>query len=354
MRRLFSRELVRRWVNQERRIEAILEDMRRDLDWTARLLANPELGWEELEHLGSCPQKVLGDSEAPRDLRGIVLADEDLSRVGGFADSVLDYACFQGVNFKRSSFNGSSLRHARFRDGTVLDGASFVFANLTGAALRDISIAGADFSESTINSADFRGSRLDFSSFKNVKFTREKALRFIGLGSRPTRFGGEVQRFDRLGRRSSTELVDYAYQQGRISYLERAQPVLSKVSYLLTNYGQSSSRLFLWVVILWLFFATLYFPIRLPDFLVGTQVGDVLVACDPVLIDSETRNEVRSPVRLLYFSAVTLTTLGFGDIVPEEHCVAAEVCAAAEALMGYALLGAFVSLLLHSFVVHRR
>ncbi len=49
-----------------------------------------------------------------------------------------------------------------------------------------------------------------------------------------------------------------------------------------------------------------------------------------------------APFDYLYFSVVTFTTLGYGDFRPTE---ASRVFAAMEALLGYVILGIFVSLL---------
>src|SRR6267378_2644477 len=96
--------LRRRWKHEEPRVAAILEHLRAGKDWTRRLLA-ANGRWAELEHIGTCPRRKLGDSAAPRDLRGITLRDEDLTATGGLADAVMDFAEITNVRFERCSLN---------------------------------------------------------------------------------------------------------------------------------------------------------------------------------------------------------------------------------------------------------
>jgi ion channel len=58
------------------------------------------------------------------------------------------------------------------------------------------------------------------------------------------------------------------------------------------------------------------------------------------IIDNE--KEVREPITCLYFSIVTWTTLGYGDIRPS---LEARVVAASEALLGYIWMGLFIGTL---------
>jgi len=50
-----------------------------------------------------------------------------------------------------------------------------------------------------------------------------------------------------------------------------------------------------------------------------------------------------NPFTLIYYSVVTITTLGFGDIVPKTQAAAALVML--ESVMGYIMLGILISIL---------
>jgi voltage-gated potassium channel Kch len=75
---------------------------------------------------------------------------------------------------------------------------------------------------------------------------------------------------------------------------------------------------------LFIFFVTLIFAFAYSK--VGIDYGDYETAISP-----------------LYYSVVTLTTLGYGDVVPTSP--AAQVLAALQALLGYVGLGGLLSIL---------
>jgi hypothetical protein len=52
--------------------------------------------------------------------------------------------------------------------------------------------------------------------------------------------------------------------------------------------------------------------------------------------------EVRDPMTCLYFSIVTWTTLGFGDVRPSAN---ARMVAASEAVLGYMFIGVYIGIL---------
>ena len=49
------------------------------------------------------------------------------------------------------------------------------------------------------------------------------------------------------------------------------------------------------------------------------------------------------PVRAVYFSIVTMTTLGFGDMYANKGSIAGHVILAVQVILGYVLLGALIT-----------
>ncbi|MBI1928613.1 two pore domain potassium channel family protein [Candidatus Poribacteria bacterium] len=90
------------------------------------------------------------------------------------------------------------------------------------------------------------------------------------------------------------------------------------------RYGESGRLLLIWGFGLILSFGTIYWGFQLIDFSNGN-------AGPPGFWDS------------LYFSVVVLTTLGFGDISP--NCLAGRVIVGIQVILGYTLLGIFISIL---------
>ncbi len=58
----------------------------------------------------------------------------------------------------------------------------------------------------------------------------------------------------------------------------------------------------------------------------------------------EDKDRVTEPLDYIYFSVVTWTTLGYGDIKPTQDC---RIVAASEALYGYAAMALYLTLIFH-------
>jgi hypothetical protein len=94
--------------------------------------------------------------------------------------------------------------------------------------------------------------------------------------------------------------------------------LLYKLWWLTSDCGRSSVRWGLWTMAAALFFAGLYS-------LLDVDYGDYPTAFSP-----------------LYYSFVTLTTLGYGDVVPASP--QAQVVAVIEVIVGYVALGGLLSI----------
>jgi len=93
----------------------------------------------------------------------------------------------------------------------------------------------------------------------------------------------------------------------------------------ISDYGRSTWRIIAWFFGLAFVFALLYrlFP-------------DLVVVYDNV-------GDIRGFWHALYFSVVTMTTLGFGDIAADPDSWAGQTLLMAQVILGYVLLGALVT-----------
>jgi hypothetical protein len=340
-------DLRERWTHQEKRVEAIVEDLRCGRDWTRNLLGKPAKRSGDLPFLGSCGRPSLATESAPRDLRGLVLRDVDLSGCEGLADSEMDGCIFEGVILQMASLAGSSLKGAVFRGGCVLDDAKFQFADLSGADFRAVSIQRADFTESTIVGTDFRDADLRGCIIAHAKFNEETSFGAL-VGKRWTRFGGEYQLAGYLSSESDPWILKYISGETSRWLLTKRHPILSRLWYVLANFGKSPARLFLWVAVIWLMFGFLYAGFKLPSCFSGSMIGRVLVWPAPRIIWSNGKERPSQRFEALYFSTVTLTTLGYGDVHPAPGDWKGEFYICIEAMLGYVVLGLFVSLLVQN------
>jgi hypothetical protein len=86
-------------------------------------------------------------------------------------------------------------------------------------------------------------------------------------------------------------------------------------------------------------FGAIYAGYQIPSWLewLPDWIKSLLYALGP-----EIENVTRTPITPYYFSIVTLTTLGFGDVSPQN--IAGEIWVILEVVLGYVMLGGLVGL----------
>ena len=302
---------------------------------------------------------------AELDFRGASLRGEDLSGLelagADFTDADLSDATLDGAHLFKAKLDNASLVNATL-GGAELTGASLCRANLEGArgfgcgfGMADLSNAkllGADFSHSTFTKAKLTGtdlrtallerSRLREADLRNADCTGAD-LRQCDLAL--TQVNGAIldnadMRGARLRRMSGfenarwygTDIRDInfagAYRLRRFvidqNYLRefressRLAAVLYRIWWLTSDCGRSMTRWCLWILAFVSLFAWLY------------------TLCD---VDYGKYDNWIGP---FYYSVVTITTLGYGDIVPASP--AARIIAMIEVVFGYIMLGGLLSI----------
>lgn len=339
--RLFAawrrRTLRRRWVNQEDRIEAIIDDVRSGADWTRHLRASPGR-WNELKHLSSCPRQQLESNAAPRDLRGIRLAGVDLAVAPGLSDTALDFAQFHNVSMTGLTLSNARLQFAEIGPDSELARCRMSFCDLRCAQLCESSLDGACVSDSDLRGATFSDVTLANTTFSNIRFSIESVGgRWFGPG--PTTFRSSSLAAIRIADDSDLRFCDHLDDELSITRLERSRPIVARMWHMLANYGRSPLRVLAWAVGIWAFFGWLYAglpsPVGAPSF-------------RPRLIRTSTCATEVKGFAPYYFSAVTLTTLGYGDIAPAPGSTLTQILICLEALLGVFLWGALVSVFLQN------
>jgi hypothetical protein len=341
--------LRERWT--QGRLSAIASDLAAGRDWTRHLLLAPDGTSSVLPDLATCGRPVLPGEAAPRDLRGAVLQDLDLTESAALADCALDGAVLDNVQLYDASLTGSSLCSAAFVNGSSLVGAVLRHCNLRDARLSSVSLARADLRNSDIRGADLRHADLRDARLADVTTGEEPIYGFLvpQRWSRWTKFGGKYQTQNHLSYDMDPSLRRRIAAEAEFLLFRKSHPLLGSAWYAIANGGRSASRLGGWALFVWLFFGVLYSPPTLPHAFAGSVVGDALVKIGPRFVQS---NVITSLTRGdgLYFSAVTLTTLGYGDIVPASCSASAKCLVICEAGIGFVLLGMFVALLLQAAV----
>ena len=310
----------------------------------------------------------LGGEERPRglDLRGIVhLSKLDLTAYDmRFAD--LTGAVLSGTNLSWSKLSHATLLHAQI-EGCDFIGADVSFANLNecraeragfGAAnladaslvqtnLKDATLTEAMMPRADLRAADLEGASLRHAVLENTNLTRsnlkntdlkqsnvEGAMfnladltnaRLLGVRNytKATWIGADINGVDPRGAYLIRRHIwdeNYLYEfKTRSKYYA----VLYWVWWLTSNCGRSLFRWALFITLVILVFALLFS-------MVEVDYGPNKTAFSPI-----------------YYSIVTMTTLGYGDALPAS--MAAQVIAAAEAIVGYVCLGGLLSILSNKF-----
>jgi len=239
------------------------------------------------------------------DMTGAVIEEANVSQAG------LGMACLIGANLFQANMEGCSLSMANLENAdlrsVILKNArmrevKLVGADLTSADLRGVDMSLSNVAKATFNNADMREARVRLlKGFTSAKW--------IGVDIRDIHFSGayHLRRF----------IVDQNYIK-EFRTRGRMATVLYYIWWITSDCGRSMFRWCIWIVVTALFYAWLYT-------LVGIDYGD-----HPTMI---------SP---LYYSVVTLTTLGYGDVTPVS--VAGQILAMLEVTTGYMLLGGLLSI----------
>jgi uncharacterized protein YjbI with pentapeptide repeats len=248
----------------------------------------------------------LSDAELTgADLSGAYLSSARLNRAG------MGEACLRGANLFLADLESCTLSRAD------LTGADLRKAHLQHARLREADLSEADLTGADLRWTDLSHGRVGHATFRNadLRHARLRALRrfdkanWVGVDLRDVNFAGayRLRRF----------IIDQNYlyefrQRGRWA------EVLYFLWWVTSDCGRSVLRWCFWVILTTWFYAILFA-------LVGLHYGAYQTWLSP-----------------LYFSVVTLTSLGYGDVVPAS--TGAQVLVMLEVITGYLMLGGLMSI----------
>jgi hypothetical protein len=204
---------------------------------------------------------------------------------------------FSGINFRNASIKGTKLSGVNLADADLYD------AKLNEAELVDASVEGAD-----LRGADFGGTIVD-----GIRYDKKMKC----LGARVDGCVGN-QRFKRA-------VIEADYIEAFVF----EHPLISKFWSWTSDYSRSPLRIALIGLAIIAIFAAVYYA--WPGLLGWPRAAPG---------QGRPRELWFAPI---YYSVVTFTTLGFGDVYP--ITTAGEVLATIEVLIGYVWLGYLVSVL---------
>ena len=299
----------------------------------------------DLQRLNLIEANLSGINLAGSNLTGTDLSRANLERTV-LLGAVLENAVLFQANLERTELSGADLRGANLQDVSAesaglghaqLDGACLLRAELTNATLTEASLVGANLQLARLDGARLRDadlSRADLSrsSLRHADLTGATVKRATLSDSdlRSARLSGVRGYSDASWVRSDFREADFsnAHLCRRFildqNYLEefrnqnRMSQLVYKVWWLTSDCGRSLTRWGLLTFAIALAFAAMY------------------TRADLDYGDHDT------PLSPLYFSIVTLTTLGYGDVVPAS--TGAQVLCLLEVILGYVMLGGLLSI----------
>jgi uncharacterized protein YjbI with pentapeptide repeats len=303
--------------------------------WNRWRAANPQLKHPDLTRADFtsdnvkatqvyCPNDKLGTDVnlEKANLKGASLKEANFERVNLFGADLtgawLKGAGFQKAKLHRANLQNSKLNDANFERASLeaanLQEANLVMANFQAADLVRADLQSANLLMANLNGANLRGANMEGSNVTNVRFFRGSRQRnFQGIRV-ATCYGNQI-------------FKSFAQDQDYIETL-RATGTWGEVKfwiwYIFADCGRSFLRWGLWSVGIAVLFGLVYF-----------WMGPEHIKVDSPLPFSW--------LTMMYYSVVTFTTLGFGDIKPATETAAMVVML--EVILGYIMLGGLVAIL---------
>ncbi|MFH1845355.1 MAG: pentapeptide repeat-containing protein [bacterium] len=243
-----------------------------------------------------------------------------------FSGANLTEANLEDAEARQAGFGMANLQRARLSRANLND-STISLANLPGADLANVSLKRARIRETklqgaNLNSADLRSAQLSLSQVRGASFKdadlRDARIRmiedyqhaeWIGCDVRDVNFAGGYM----LRRFIMDQNYLMEYRQS-----SRGAQILYYPWLISCDCGRSLGRWCFWIMVLTVIYGGIFK-------LGGVDFGNYETWFSPY-----------------YFSIVTLTTLGYGDVVPSN--LTGQIIAASEVFLGYLMLGGLLSI----------
>jgi len=257
----------------------------------------------------------------------------------------LGLADLEGANLERANLWGAHLEEADLRYAHM-EGADLGIANLKGAELWDAHLEGARLYATHLEGADLRnahleGTNLDSVHLEGANFTAsvvdgstlfwhckvDRKTDFRGVGLDACRIDEGTKYLLEYNKRRLNWEDWYKGESGKLWVWKMRRLLISPVRlfWFLSDYGRSTIRILLVFLALAIIFAVAYWA--KPDcVMINGQVGGF-------------HNFLHS----LYFSVITMTAPGFGDIAANPQSSFGQLLVMLQFFCGYFLLGAIVT-----------
>lgn len=268
-------------------------------------------------------------------LTDVNLKNADLSRSDLSGIRLFD-ACLEGAELVGANLSASDLTHCNLKN------ADLAKANLTGARLWNTDLSGANMAECDLSGGDFWNAKLfntklwgaNFRNAKSVtknsfssgaKFFDNPGINETGSASAEDSYRNIKAYFTLRGMYNDASWASFKEKtmerlilkkKGDLNYLP------SLVMNILCGYGEKPYRIVLSALATIILFAVLFFSLN-------------------AVMDLSTPGSALRLSDCIYYSTITFTTVGYGDIIPKPYALF-RLIAACEAFIGVFLTGLFI------------
>lgn len=298
-------------------------------------LSGAQLSGEDLSGLNLSMADLSG-----ADLTGANLANTNLFKAN-LTRAILIQANIESAELSGADLTGAVLDQARAQKvglgNACLKGAQFLSCNLSDSTLSMSDLQGADFSNACLKSSRLRNADMTGANFTNVDFRdadmslsnvrdaifinadlRNARLRVMKGFEKANWIGADIRDINFAGAYRLRRFIQDQNYLKEFRSESRFNNALYYLWWLTCDCGRSVSRWCLWVIFILLFYSWLYTFVEIDYGNYPTKIST------------------------FYYSVVTLTTLGYGDVTPAS--IGGQVVAMLEVITGYIMLGGLLSI----------
>lgn len=262
----------------------------------------------------------------------------------------LNGAHLENAELWNANLENADLREAHLENANLWLG-HMVNANLMGVHLENANLSGAHLEHAWGNGAYLRGACFSNAKLQGANFSAaivdgetivwdcevDNKTNFMGVGLDSARIEPETKQILEYNIRRMNWEQWYRGKSENILIIRIHQLLTLPVRlfWYVSNYGLSTWRIIFTFFILAFFFAAIYYVCGILN--------------PPGIVSSLFEGKERLvpvwlvPFRTIYFSIVTMTTLGFGDMHANCQSFLGHLLLTVQVILGYALLGALVT-----------
>ena len=311
-------------------------------------LQGADLGLANLQGAWLVQANLQGANLAEANLQGATLTKVNLQGAklwrANLQEANLFGANLQGVWLEEANLQGAKLIIANLQ-GTILNRADLQGAKLSRANLQEANLFGANLQGAKLWKANLKESSFDEAQIQGADFTAaavdggtmiwdcdiDEDTDFTGVGLGNIRIDPESRQLLEYNVRRRRwerwyEWKDWFKDKHEIKrgIVSRCFHEVVRVFWWMSAYGSSTGRIIFTFFLLAFAFAGIY-------------------CCWPGLIMLTDKSGLRDFMHALYFSVVTMTTLGFGDIAANPDSRVGQLLLMVQVIFGYVLLGALIT-----------